>query len=322
MNEHTIASCASREAWPRLPLEAWQETYATLHMWLQVIGKIRLALTPEINHWWHSTLYLTSRGLTTSPLWHGTRIFQIDVDFLDHHVHITTADGEARSIALQARSVADFYRATMEGLQSLDLPVPIWTTPVEVADRTPFEKDNHHAAYDPHYAECCWRILGQAHRVLTEFRGRFIGKSSPIHFFWGSFDLAVTRFSGRPAPEHPGAPYLARFVAREAYSHEVSSCGFWPGAGLGLPAFYAYAYPEPEGYKEAAVEPEGAYYHPQLREFILPYETLRTAASPDAALLAFAQSTYEAAAILGKWDRGALEHPGGKTWQSRHGWYR
>ena len=322
MNENTIESSARREVWPSLPLESWQDTYATLHMWMQVIGKIRLALTPDINHWWHSTLYLTSRGLTTSPLWHGTRIFQIDVDFLDHRLHITTADGEARAVVLEPQSVADFYHATMKSLRSLDLPVPIWTTPVEVADRTPFEDDHHHAAYDRDCAQRCWRILGQAHRVLTEFRGRFIGKSSPVHFFWGSFDLAVTRFSGRPAPAHPGAPHLARFVAREAYSHEVSSCGFWPGAGLGLPAFYAYAYPEPEGYKEAAVEPEGAYYHPQLREFILPYDTVRTAPSPDAALLAFAQSTYEAAAILGKWDREALEHPGGKTWQSRHSWYR
>ena len=322
MNENTILSSAGRDVWPSLPLEAWQNAYATLHMWTQIVGKIRLALTPAINHWWHSTLYLTSRGLTTSPISHGTRLFQLDFDFLHHQLHITTADGEARSMALEARTVADFYRAAMDSLRALDLPVTIWTTPVEVADRTPFEMDAHHNEYDPDYAQRCWRILAQTYRVLTEFRGRFIGKSSPIHFFWGSFDLALTRFSGRPAPDHPGAPHLARFVAREAYSHEVSSCGFWPGAGLGMPAFYAYAYPEPEGYKDVQIEPDGAYYHPQLKEFILPYDAVRTATSPDDTLMAFAQSTYEAAAVLGHWDRAALEHPGGKTWQSRHNWYR
>lgn len=222
-------------------------------------------------------------------------------------MHITTADGQRRTLPLVARSVADFYRETMETLRALNLPVTIWTTPVEVEDRTPLDQDHHHASYDPDYAHQCWRILLQAHRVLTEFRGRFIGKSSPVHFFWGSFDLAVTRFSGRAAPEHPGTPNVARFVAREAYSHEVSSCGFWPGAGFGRPAWYAYAYPEPKAFRIAPVQPEGAFYHDQMREFIVPYEAIRTAVSPDAALMAFVQSTYEAAAILGKWVRTALE---------------
>ena len=320
--EHAMNSSSGIETWPSLPLEAWQDTYATVHRWMQIIGKIRLVLMPYANHWWHSTLYLTSTGLTTSPIPMGTRMFQIDVDWLDHHMRITTSDGERRSIALTARSVADFYHETMESLRSLGLSVSIWTTPVEMDDRVPFEQDETHAAYDPEYAQRCWRILLQAYRVLMDFRGRFIGKASPVHFFWGSFDLAATRFSGRPAPVHPGAPNLARFVARDAYSHEVSSCGFWPGAGLGMPAFYAYAYPEPQGFKDYPVEPEGAYYHPQLREFLLPYEVVRTATSPDAALMAFAQSTYEAAAIRGQWDRSALERPEGQTWQSKHSWYR
>jgi hypothetical protein len=218
--------------------------------------------------------------------------------------------------------VANFYQETMAALRSLGIEVNIWTTPVEVEDRTPFEQDHHHAAYDPEYAQRAWRILLQTTRVLTDFRSRFTGKVSPVHFFWGAFDLAVTRFSGRPAPRHAGAPHLAKFVAQEAYSHEVSSCGFWPGAGLGMPAFYAYAYPEPPGFKDAPVEPEGAFYHPELREFLLPYDMVRTATSPDAALMGFAQSTYEAAAILGKWDRAALERPVENTWQTRHNWYR
>jgi len=289
------------DVWPSLPLEAWRDTYATLHMWTQVIGKIRLALAPMVSHWWQVTLYVTPRGLTTSPIPYGTRLFQIDFDFLDHKLLIQTADGETRTLALGPRSVADFYRETMAALRSLGIEVRIWTTPVEVEDRTPFEQDHKHAAYDPNYAQ-------QATRVLTDFRSRFIGKVSPVHFFWGAFDLAITRFSGRPAPQHPGAPYLAKFVAREAYSHEVSSCGFWPGGGpVDRAVFYAYAYPEPEGFNKYPIHPQEAFYSEALREFLLPYDAVRTAESPDQILLAFLQSTYEAAANLGKWDRAAIE---------------
>jgi Family of unknown function (DUF5996) len=310
------------EAWPTLPLEAWEETYMTVHRWTQIVGKIRLALCADVNHWWHTTLYLTPRGLTTGPMPYGERTFQMDFDFVAHQLHVTTADGESRSIALAPRSVADFYQQTMATLVSLRLPVTIWTTPVEVEDRTPFEEDQRHASYDPEYAQRCWRILLQAHRVLSQFRGRFLGKASPVHFFWGSFDLAVTRFSGRRAPEHPGAPNLARFVAREAYSHEVSSCGFWPGAGLGAPAFYAYAYPEPPGFQSYSVQPNHASYHGTLREYILPYDDVRTADTPDDALLAFAQTTYEAAAVTGNWDRDTLERLHDPRWRDKHRWYR
>ena len=310
------------EAWPVLPLESWEETYATLHRWMQIIGKIRLALCADVNHWWHATLYVTPRGLTTGPMPYGQRMFQMEFDFLKHELRVTTADDESGSIPLLPRSVADFYHETLATLAALRLPVTIWTTPVEVEDRTPFEEDHKHASYDPEKAQRCWRILLQAYRVLTQFRGRFIGKASPVHFFWGSFDLAVTRFSGRPAPQHHGVPNLARFVAREAYSHEVSSCGFWPGAGLGEPAFYAYAYPEPGGFKQHQIQPNEAYYHETFREFILPYEAIRTANMPDDALLAFAQTTYEAAAITGNWDREALERPHALSWHERHSWYR
>jgi hypothetical protein len=296
------------ETWPNLPLNEWQDTYTTLHRWMQIIGKIRLALAPMINHWWHVTLYVTARGLTSSPIPYGTRSFQIDFDFLAHQLQIETADGARRSIPLVPRSVADFYQETMAALRSLGIDVTIWTTPVEVDDRTPFEQDRHHAAYDPDYAQRCWRILVQTDRVLKEFRSGFIGKVSPVHFFWGAFDLAVTRFSGRPAPMHPGAPNVAKFVAREAYSQEVSSCGFWPGGGvIEMPAFYAYAYAEPDGFKDYAIRPKEAFYSEHLREFLLPYETVRTAPSPDQVLLAFLQSTYEAAADLGHWPRPALE---------------
>jgi hypothetical protein len=308
--------------WPPLSLEAWQETYLTLHRWTQIVGKIRLALCPAVNHWWHTTLYLTPRGLTTGPMPYGERTFQMDFDFLTHRLDVTTANGQTRSIPLMPRSVADFYQETMTTLADLRLSISIWTTPVEVEDRTPFEEDHGHASYDPEYAQRCWRILLQAHRVLTQFRGRFLGKASPVHFFWGSFDLAASRFSGRSAPQHPGAPHLARYVAVEAYSQEVSSCGFWPGAGLGTPAFYAYAYPEPQGFREYEVRPSEAYYHDTLREFILPYDAVRTATMPDDALLAFAQTTYEAAATAGNWDRQALERAQPPNWQARHNWYR
>ena len=296
------------DIWPSLPLEAWRDTYATLHMWTQIIGKVRLALAPMINHWWQVTFYVTSRGLTTSPMPYGTRTLQIDFDFLDHHLRIETSDGDRRSLTLAPRSVAEFYSETMAALKSLGIAVPIWSTPVEVEDRTPFEQDDTHAAYDADYAQRFWRVLVQADRILTEFRSRFIGKVSPVHFFWGACDMAVTRFSGRTAPEHPGAPNVARFVAREAYSHEVSSCGFWPGGGaVAMPVFYAYAYPEPEGFKEYPIQPGEAFYSPVMREFMLPYDAVRTATSPDSVLLAFLQSTYEAAANLSRWERSALE---------------
>jgi len=297
-----------REIWPDLPLEAWRETYATLHMWTQIIGKIRLELSPMISHWWQVTLYVTPRGLTTSPIPYGARFFQIDFDFFDHALRIQTAEGEVRSFPLAPRTVADFYRETMATLRSLGIEVNIWTTPVEVEDRTPFEQDRHHTTYDARYAQRCWRVLAQATRVLTDFRSRFNGKVSPVHFFWGAFDLAVTRFSGRSAPEHPGAPHVAHFVAREAYSHEVSSCGFWPGGGpVDRPVFYAYAYPEPEGFKRYPIQPREAFYSEEMREFMLPYDAVRTAESPDQILLSFLQSTYEAAANLGRWDRPAIE---------------
>ena len=294
--------------WPALPLAEWKDTYETLHMWTQIIGKIRLTLTPFQNHWWNCTLYVTPRGLTTSAIPYKDRQFRIDFDFISHVLVIGTADGSTKTIALRPRSVADFYQEIMGALQSLGMPVTIWTTPVEVPDRTPFEKDHKHAAYDPEYAQRFWRILVQASRVLTDFRSRFIGKVSPVHFFWGAFDLAVTRFSGRAAPSHPGAPNCARFVMVEAYSHEVSSCGFWPGGGpVNEPVFYAYAYPEPQGFKDYPVQPPDAFYDKQMGEFLVPYDVVRNANSPDDVLLSFLQSTYEAAATCAKWDRRALE---------------
>lgn len=322
-DEPTLTVSRQADVWPSLPLEAWRDTYATLHMWTQIVGKIRLALAPMVCHWWGVTLYVTPRGLTTSSIPYGTRVIQIDFDFLDHQLLIQTAQGETRSLALAPRSVADFYQETMAALRSLDLEVKIWTTPVEVEDRTPFEQDHHHAAYNPEYAQRCWRMLLQADRVLSDFRSRFTGKVSPVHFFWGAFDLAVTRFSGRPAPQHPGAPNLAKFVAREAYSAEVSSCGFWPGGdAIDRPMFYAYAYPEPEGFQAYPIEPSEAFYSKDMRECLLPYDAVRTATTPDQMLLSFLQSTYEAAAVLGKWDRPALERPAENTWQTRHMWYR
>jgi hypothetical protein len=294
--------------WPELPLAEWKETYETLHMWTQIVGKIRLTLTPLQNHWWNCTLYLTPRGLTTSAIPYKGRHFRIDFDFIAHLLVIETADGSTKTIALRPSSIADFYQETMSALTSLGIPVTIWTTPVEVQDRTPFEKDQKHAAYDPEHAHRLWRILVQASRVLSEFRSRFTGKVSPVHFFWGAFDLAVTRFSGRTAPEHPGAPNCARFVMVEAYSHEVSSCGFWPGgAPVNEPVFYAYAYPEPQGFKDYPIQPPEAFYHKEMREFVLPYDVVRTTKSPDEVLLSFLQSTYEAAATCANWDRRALE---------------
>lgn len=295
-------------SWPALPLSEWKETYDTLHMWTQIVGKIRLALTPTENHWWNTTLYVSPRGLTTSTMHHNGRLLQIDFNFIDHKLIIETTDAPAKTIDLRSLSVADFYQQTMDALNSFEMPVKIWTTPVEVADRIPFENDEKHASYDPEYVQKFWRILTQADRVFTEFRCRFNGKVSPVHFFWGAFDLAVTRFSGRTAPLHPGAANVARFVAVEAYSHEVSSCGFWPGGGpIDKPVFYAYTYPEPPGFNEYHTQPAQAFYHREMGEYLLPYEVVRTANSPDDVLLSFLQSTYEAAATCGNWDRSALE---------------
>lgn len=294
--------------WPALPLAEWKDTYSTLHMWTQIVGKIRLALTPLVNHWWNVPLYVAPRGLSTSAIPYNDRFFQITFDFISHLLFIETTDGSTKTIALRSRSVAEFYQEMMAALKSLGMRVTIWTTPVEVADRTPFEKDQKHSTYDPEYAQRVWRILAQTSRVLTEFRSRFIGKVSPVHFFWGAFDLAVTRFSGRTAPSHPGVPNCGLFVMVEAYSHEVSSCGFWPGGGLiNEPAFYAYAYPEPQGFKEYPIQPPEAFYHTGISEFLLPYDVVRSAKSPDEVLLSFLQSTYEAEAMCAKWDRAGLE---------------
>ena len=295
--------------WPSLPFQEWKDTYATLHMWTQMVGKIRLVQTPWVNHSWHTTLYVTSRGLTTSPIPYEARTFQIDFDFIDHKLLVQTSDGEVKTMSLVPRSVADFYEELFAKLAELNLKMKIHTTPNEVVTPIAFDKDKEHASYDADYANRFWRVLVQADRVFKQFRARFIGKCSPVHFFWGSFDLAVTRFSGRRAPEHPGGvPHLPDWVTREAYSHEVSSCGFWPGSDqIPQPVFYSYAYPEPEGFRTAAVRPSGAGYNPELREFIFPYDEVRQSASPDEALLDFLQSSYEAAADFGEWDRSELE---------------
>jgi hypothetical protein len=298
----------SSEVWPALPFAEWEETAATLHMWTQVVGKVRLALSPWTNHSWHVTLYLTARGLTTSPIPFGDRILEIRFDFVSHELRLLTSDGQLKIIPLRAQTVAQFYGVVMDALRDLGIEVRINTTPNEVADGIPFEQDGKHRAYDPEYANRFWRVLLQSDRVFKEFRSEFCGKCSPVHFFWGSFDLAVTRFSGRPAPQHPGGvPHLPDAVTREAYSHEVSSLGFWPGNEMmPEPVFYSYAYPEPSGFSEAKVQPAAASYNPQLKEFVLRYDDMRNAGSPDAALLQFARSTYDAASALGNWDRAAL----------------
>ena len=296
------------DSWPSLPYQEWKETCATLHMWTQIVGKIRLVLTPWTNHSWHVTLYLTARGLTTSPIPHGTRLFQIDFDFIDHKLLLTTSDGALREMPLGPQTVAQFYQKLMSVLRELNLPVSINTTPNELPNPIPFERDETHRSYDPEYANRFWRVLLQGDRVFKEFRSRFCGKCSPSHFFWGSFDLAVTRFSGQPAPQHPGGvPHLPDAITREAYSQEVSSLGFWPGNDAMPAIFYSYAYPEPKGFSEAKVKPEAASYNPQVKEFILPYDAVRAAESPDEMLLAFAQSTYDTASTLGNWNRAALE---------------
>src|SRR5256884_8506722 len=279
--------------WPELNYAEWKDTLATLHMWTQIVGKIRLALTPWTNHSWHVTLYLTSRGLTTSPIPHGTSTFEIRFDFIDHELRILKSDGAARVLKLRPRPVAKFCREVMNALAEMELPVSINMTPNEIENPVPFDQDEEHRSYDPEYANRFWRVLVQSDRVFKEFRSRFCGKCSPVHFFLGSFDLAVTRFFVRPAPPHPGGvPHLPAEITREAYSQEVSSLGFWPGnAAAPMPIFYSYAYPEPPGFAEAKVQPSSASYNTTLHEFVLPYETVRTAKSPDEALLEFAQST-------------------------------
>src|SRR5688572_16029491 len=291
-----------QDLWPALPYDAWKDTYATLHMWSQVVGKVALAQAPPLNHGWGSSLDVTPRGLATRTLPHGDRSFAIAFDFIDHQLVIETSDGDRRTLALESRSVAAFYRMVMGTLREMGLPVRIWPVPVEIPDPIPSEQDTGHHSYEPEATSRYWRVLLQVHRVFTESRTEFVGKASPSHFFWGAYDLAVTRFSGRPAPPREGPAFM-----REAYSHEVISHGFWPGSGPMLePSFYAYAVPEPEGLKSAPVRPKQAYYHTGMGEFILPYEAVRSAASPDAALAAFVDSTYEQAAALARWDPSLL----------------
>jgi len=303
------SSDRSIDSWPELPTAAWRDTYATLHLWTQIVGKIRLARSPWLNHSWHVTLYVTARGLTTSPIPDGARTFQIDFDFIDHALRISTSDGATRQLALAGQSVASFYAAVMAALAELGLHIAIDDLPNELPDPIRFSEDNQHASYDPDAVQRFHQILVNADRVFKQFRTGFLGKASPVHFFWGSFDLAVTRFSGRRAPRHPGGvPHLSDAVACEAYSHEESSAGFWPGGGaIDYPAFYSYAYPESAGFRATPVRPDAAFFSEALGEFILPYDAVRTAAQPDQALLDFLQSTYEAAANAAKWDRDALE---------------
>lgn len=299
------------DPWPALPLAEWRDTYATLHRWLQMVGKTRLALAPMQNHWWQVTLYLTSRGLTTSPMSCGERSCEVELDFLQHRLIIRTSDGDTRLLSLEPCPVAEFYREYIEALRTLAITPRIWPVPTELTDTTPFVEDREHSAYDPDAAQRCWRILASADRIFKEFRGRFIGKCSPSHFFWGSFDLACTRFSGRRAPKHPGGiPNCPDYVAVEAYSRECISAGWWPGSigsPIEEPAFYAYAYPEPAGCPDAPIRPAGASYNTTMREWILPYESVRSASDPRGAIMEFLQSTYEAAADRGGWDRGELE---------------
>jgi len=305
----TAQSATRIEPWPSLPLEAWSDTHATLHLWAQIVGKVRLAQTPWVNHAWHATLYVTARGLTTSPIPHGTRTFEIDFDFIDHRLIVRASDGGVGGFALEPQTVAAFHAHLLDELNGLGLPVTIHARPNEVPDPIPFHRDDVHRAYDAEYAHRFWRILVQVDRVFKTFRVRFGGKCSPVHFFWGAPDLAVTRFSGRAAPEHPGGvPNLPDWVARDAYSHEVSSAGFWAGGGpIPYPAFYSYAYPEPPGFADAPVIPREAFYSPDLHEFILAYDVVRQSDAPDDTLLEFLQSTYEAASDLGGWDRASLD---------------
>ncbi|HEX7115535.1 MAG TPA: DUF5996 family protein [Steroidobacter sp.] len=303
----------TKATWPALPYEEWRQTAATLHLWLQVVGKIRLALAPWVNHSWHVTMRVSARGLTTPLTPYKSEAFQIELDFIDHRLLIRLTDGRVKALPLEPQTTAAFHAAVMQALADLGMPVAIRTMPSELPDPIPFDLDEVHRSYDPGYANRYWRVLVHAARVFEQFRAGFLGKASPVHFFWGSADLAVTRFSGRSAPFHPGGvPHLPDWVAREAYSHEVSSAGFWAGADQYPRAvFYSYAYPEPADYARATPAPAAAYYDDALREFVLPYDDVRTASAPDAALLEFLESTYEAAARLGEWNRAELERPEG-----------
>ena len=294
----------NRELLPSLPYDSWKDSLATLHMWAQIVGKLRLNLCPLVNHWWNVPFYLSARGMTTSPMPYRHGTVEVQFDFIDHKLLIATDDGRLSAIALAPQSVAQFYEKFIAALTALTVDADIWTTPCEIPDPVPFERDNMHKSYDPAAVHKFWTILVWVDQVFKEFRARFVGKVSPVHFFWGSFDLAITRFSGRPAPERSGADS----ITREAYSHEVSSAGFWPGGGeIAGPAFYSYAAPEPSGFAQYPVRPPSAYYHPRLKEFLLMYDDMRAAASPKAALLDFLESTYVAAADLAKWDRNTLE---------------
>lgn len=307
MTPEAIRSRTSQDdVLPALPFDSWKDTQATLHMWMQIVGKVRLKLTPLVNHWWNVPFYMTARGMTTSAMPYKQRTIEVQFDFIDHKLSITTSEARVVTMPLRAESVADFYKKFMTALSELGVNAKIWTTPCEILNPIPFEEDRVHASYDPESVHKFWRIVTWVDQVFKEFRAGFQGKDSPVHFFWGSFDLAVTRFSGRPAPERPGADS----ITREAYSHEVSSAGFWPGGGdITGPAFYSYAAPEPAGFAEQRVRPQAAFYHPQLKEYLLMYDDVRTAASPTAALMEFLQSTYDAAADLARWDRKSLERP-------------
>jgi hypothetical protein len=302
-------NAAASGGWPELPYAAWRDSCETLQLWTQIVGKVRLSKTPWLNHSWHVALYVTSRGLTTSPVPDGARSFQIDFDFIDHSLRLSTSDGAERQVPLRPQSVARFYAAVMAALAELGIPVDIDEMPNELPEPIRFSQDGQHASYDGDAVRRFHQVLVGCDRVFRQFRTSFLGKASPVHFFWGSFDLAVTRFSGRRAPRHPGGvPHLPDAVAAEAYSHEVSSAGFWPGGGaIDYPAFYSYAYPEPDGFRAAKVQPDAAFFSTELGEFILPYDVVRTAVAPEQTLLAFLQSSYEAAANAARWDRGALE---------------
>jgi hypothetical protein len=302
-----MTSSRTDEIWPELPVDEWTDTRDTLHMWTQIVGKIRLAQEPLVNHWWQVALYVSARGLTTSAIPYRGQLFDIEFDFVEHQLHLRTSGGEQRHVALEPKSVAAFYAETMAAMGDLGLDVEIMATPVEVVRAVPFAEDTELHSYNPDHAHRFWRQLVATDRVMQEFRSRFVGKVSPVHFFWGAMDLACTRFSGRTAPLHPGgAPNCPDWVMHEGYSHELSSCGFWPG-GSAEGSFYAYAYPAPDGFAEYPVAPEAAHYSAELGEFLLPYEAVRTAPDPEAALLDFLQTTYDAAAETGDWDRGALE---------------
>jgi hypothetical protein len=299
-----MSGLAKDEAWPALPLAEWNATRDTLHMWMQMVGKLRLALSPSVNHWWQVPLYVSSRGLTTSAVPYPLGVFEAEFDFIASVLRFTTSRNETKTIPLSRRSVADFYQEFQTALRTLRIAAQIWPMPVEVPNPIRFDRDTVHASYDATHALRFWRILTTVDAICKEFRGRFIGKASPVHFFWGSGDLAATRFSGRRAPERPGADAMTR----EAYSHEVSSVGWWPGnGGFDAPMFYAYAAPEPTGFRDSKIRPAQAFYNAQIGEFLLPYDTVRNSADPEAMALEFFQSTYEATANLGNWDRAALE---------------